>query len=99
MKCETVICSNFTCLQIHPEGKVPAFVDTDKKVITESIDIANYLDEKYPEPQLYNENTKDRDLELLDQYSKVICLLSITTDKYNFLILKFSETVFQKIKN
>ncbi|XP_054013100.1 pyrimidodiazepine synthase-like [Hylaeus anthracinus] len=62
--------------EIHPEGKVPAFVDTDGKVVTDSIDIANYLDEKYPEPPLYHEATKARDLELLDHYSKIVSIFS-----------------------
>lgn len=62
--------------QIHPEGKVPAYVDTDGKVITDSTVIANYLDEKYPSPPLYKDATKDRDLELLDHYGKIISLFS-----------------------
>lgn len=62
--------------EIHPDGKVPAFVDTDGKVIVDSIEIANYLDEKYPIPKLYSENTKDRDLELLKHYSKITDIFS-----------------------
>jgi glutathione S-transferase len=34
--------------------------------------IVNYLEEQYPEPPLYNKETIIRDLELLDQYDKVI---------------------------
>ncbi|KAL1517708.1 hypothetical protein ABEB36_001440 [Hypothenemus hampei] len=33
--------------KIHPKGQVPALVDGDKIVI-ESLDVAEYLDEKYP---------------------------------------------------
>ncbi|XP_076245111.1 pyrimidodiazepine synthase [Calliopsis andreniformis] len=62
--------------KIHPEGKVPAFVDADGKVVTDSIVIADYLDEKYPEPPLYNEATKARDLELLDHFSKIASVFS-----------------------
>ncbi|XP_078049092.1 pyrimidodiazepine synthase [Augochlora pura] len=65
--------------EIHPEGKVPALVVTDNEkqhVYKESIDIANYLDEKYPEPPLYNEATKARDLELLDHFSKIATIFS-----------------------
>ncbi|XP_029032452.1 pyrimidodiazepine synthase-like isoform X2 [Osmia bicornis bicornis] len=62
--------------EIHPEGKVPTFVDADGKVVTDSLKIANYLDEKYPEPALYNEKAKDRDLELLDHYSKIVGVFS-----------------------
>lgn len=58
--------------EIHPEGKVPAFVDTDGEVITDSMVIANYLDEKYPEPSLYQEATKAQDLELLQHFSKIV---------------------------
>lgn len=34
--------------------------------------MANYLDEKCPESSLYNDETKSRDLELLDYFSKVL---------------------------
>lgn len=63
-------------LEIHPEGKVPAFVDVDGKVVVDSLLIADYLDEKYPEPPLYHEETKARDLELLDHYSKLVGIFS-----------------------
>ncbi|KAG7211463.1 hypothetical protein KM043_010744 [Ampulex compressa] len=62
--------------EIHEEGKVPVFVDTDGKIVTDSMAIANYLDEKYPEPGLYNDETKARDLELIDHYSKIIDIFS-----------------------
>lgn len=57
--------------QIHPEGKVPAFVDADGTIVTDSVEIANYLNQKYPVPPLYNDETKSHDLELLDHFSKV----------------------------
>lgn len=63
--------------QIHPEGKVPALVDLDGKAVVDSTVIVNYLEEKYPEPTLYNKSTITRDLELLDQYDKVITYLKI----------------------
>lgn len=52
-------------------------------MITDSVVVANYLDEKYPEPPLYNNETKNRDLELLDHFSKVFitmlkCNLSLS---------------------
>ncbi|CAK9803575.1 Pyrimidodiazepine synthase [Anthophora plagiata] len=62
--------------EINSEGKVPAFVDVDGKVIIDSIVIANYLDEKYPEPPLYHEATKARDIELLDHYGKIVNVFS-----------------------
>lgn len=58
-------------LQLNPEGKVPTFVDADGKVVTDSVAIANYLDEKYPDPPLYNNAMKAYDLELLELYSKI----------------------------
>ncbi|KAF7379142.1 hypothetical protein HZH68_016987 [Vespula germanica] len=63
-------------LEIHPEGKVPAFVDADGKVVVDSTEIANYIDKKYPLPELYHEETKSRDLELLEHYSKIIDIFS-----------------------
>ncbi|XP_003695287.1 pyrimidodiazepine synthase [Apis florea] len=63
-------------LEIHPEGKVPALVDVNGKVIVDSVVIANYLDEKYGEPSLYHNETKVRDIELLDHYSKLISIFS-----------------------
>lgn len=50
--------------------------------MTDSIAIANYLDQKYPEPALYNNDAKSRDLELLDHYSKVfINIISSNLEK------------------
>ncbi|CAG9824906.1 unnamed protein product [Phaedon cochleariae] len=52
--------------KIHPEGKVPALVD-GSKVIVESLDICDYLDEKYPENPLYpaEPEAKNRDKEAI----------------------------------
>ncbi|XP_012279207.1 pyrimidodiazepine synthase-like [Orussus abietinus] len=61
---------------IHPEGKVPAFVDTNGTVVTDSLIIANYLDDKYPNPPLYNDTTKDRDKELIQKYDEIIEIFS-----------------------
>lgn len=58
--------------QINPKGTVPSYVDPDGETLTDSLQIANYLDKKHPEPALYKEETKSRDLELLDHYSKVL---------------------------
>ncbi|XP_058805247.1 pyrimidodiazepine synthase-like [Phymastichus coffea] len=63
-------------LKVHPEGKVPALVDVDGKVVTDSTVIVNYLEEKYPEPPLYNKATITRDLELLDTYDKIVKIFS-----------------------
>lgn len=57
--------------EINPEGRVPAYVDADGTLKVDSVAIANYLDEKYPKPALYCDKTKDRDLVLLDHYSKI----------------------------
>nr|AVT42188.1 glutathione S-transferase o2 [Lissorhoptrus oryzophilus] len=53
-------------LKIHPKGQVPALLDGEKIVI-ESLDIADYLDEKYPEKNpLYPSDSaakqKDKDV-------------------------------------
>lgn len=58
--------------QVNSDGKVPALVDVDGKVVTDSVAIASYLDEKYPEPPLRRDATDARDQELLDRYSKII---------------------------
>ncbi|XP_011499671.1 PREDICTED: pyrimidodiazepine synthase-like [Ceratosolen solmsi marchali] len=63
-------------LQIHPEGKVPALVNLDGKVLVDSTAIVNYLEEEYPEPPLYNKETITKDLELLDQYDKIVRIFS-----------------------
>ncbi|NP_001165916.1 glutathione S-transferase O2 isoform 1 [Nasonia vitripennis] len=63
-------------LQIHPEGKVPALVDLDGNVVVDSTVIVNYLEEKYPDPTLYNKSTITRDLELLDHYDKIVKVFS-----------------------
>lgn len=57
--------------KVHPDGKVPALEDGDKIVI-ESLDIAEYLDAKYPEPPLYPKpERKDEDKELISLFGKV----------------------------
>ncbi|XP_033223904.1 pyrimidodiazepine synthase-like isoform X2 [Belonocnema kinseyi] len=63
-------------LDIHPEGKVPAFIGPDGKVVVESDVIVNTLDEMYPDPPLYNEETKSRDLELVKNFGKIINIFS-----------------------
>ncbi|KYN01309.1 PREDICTED: glutathione S-transferase omega-1-like [Cyphomyrmex costatus] len=63
-------------LQINPVGKVPVYIDSDGAIVTESVTVANYLDEKYPEPPLYNDETKSRDLELIDHFSKFVSMIT-----------------------
>lgn len=55
-------------LNIHPEGKVPALLDGDK-VIVESLDICNYLDEKFPDNPLYpaEQLSREKDKETLQK--------------------------------
>ncbi|KAL6256183.1 hypothetical protein P5V15_012299 [Pogonomyrmex californicus] len=77
-------------LEIHPDGKVPAFIDSDGTLVTDSVAVANYLDEKYPEPSLYNDETKDRDLELLDHFSKIM-------DTFANCIFNKDKRQFEKI--
>lgn len=47
-------------------GKIP-ILDTGSQVISESLDISDYLDEKYPNPPLYpqDEKQKTADKELI----------------------------------
>lgn len=58
-------------IQIHPKGQVPAFIGPDGKVVIESDVIVHTLDEMYPDPPLCNEDTKTRDLELIENFGKV----------------------------
>ncbi|XP_032668047.1 pyrimidodiazepine synthase-like [Odontomachus brunneus] len=58
-------------LEINPKGTVPSYIDSSGETLTDSLLIANFLDEKYPEPALYNEETKARDLELQDHFTKI----------------------------
>ncbi|KRT84505.1 Glutathione S-transferase, partial [Oryctes borbonicus] len=54
-------------------GKVPA-LDIGSKILVESLDICDYLDETYPEPKLYPEDpqARTRDIELIKKFDKVI---------------------------
>ncbi|KAJ8959487.1 hypothetical protein NQ318_022184 [Aromia moschata] len=54
--------------KIHPDGKVPALLDGDE-VMIESLDISDYLDEKYPENPLYpaDPEAKRKHKELISQ--------------------------------
>ena len=47
-------------LEISPIGKVPVFVDEDGTTIWDSTLIAEYIDEKYPEPSFYPSNPQER---------------------------------------
>jgi Glutathione S-transferase len=64
--------------KVHPEGKVPA-LDTGDKVIVESLDIAEFLDEKYPDPSLYpsDSEVKSKDKELIQKFGKVNMLVQL----------------------
>ncbi|XP_063220887.1 glutathione S-transferase omega-2-like isoform X2 [Bacillus rossius redtenbacheri] len=57
---------------VHPQGKVPA-LDTGDEVVVESLDIANFLDKKFPDPPLYpaDADLRDKDKELLNKFEKV----------------------------
>ncbi|XP_060522845.1 pyrimidodiazepine synthase-like isoform X2 [Cylas formicarius] len=58
-------------LEINPNGKVPAILDNGK-IVVESLDICNYLEEKYPENPLYPTDAaqKQRDQEILNNLGK-----------------------------
>ncbi|XP_023013040.2 pyrimidodiazepine synthase isoform X2 [Leptinotarsa decemlineata] len=53
---------------IHLEGKVPALLD-GSKIIIESLDICEYIEETYPERPLYpsDPETKNKDKELIQK--------------------------------
>ncbi|XP_017771680.1 PREDICTED: pyrimidodiazepine synthase-like [Nicrophorus vespilloides] len=63
--------------KIHPEGKVPT-LDTGSEIIVESLDICNYLDDKYPEPPLYpsDEATKAKDKELIQKIGSLTAVFT-----------------------
>jgi glutathione S-transferase len=60
----------------HPDGKVPA-LDTGKEVVLESLDIVDFLDEKFPNPPLYPSDPEltNRDKEFIQKFGKVLILL------------------------
>ncbi len=47
-------------LEVSPIGKVPVLVDEDGTTIWDSSLIAEYIDEKYPEPRFYPTDFKER---------------------------------------
>lgn len=59
--------------KIHPEGKVPALLDNGKITI-ESLDISDYLDEKYPQNPLYSSDPKikQHEKELIQKIAPVV---------------------------
>lgn len=61
---------------IYPKGQVPAFIGPDGKVVIESDVIVNTVNEMYPDPPLYNEEKKSRDLELIANFGKISGLFS-----------------------
>ncbi|XP_030749985.1 pyrimidodiazepine synthase-like isoform X3 [Sitophilus oryzae] len=65
--------------KIHPEGKVPALLDGDK-VVVESLDICDYLDEKYAQNPLYPAEpaAKQRDKEVIQKIGPATGVFSKT---------------------
>lgn len=86
--------------KIHPEGKVPA-LDTGDKIIVDSLDIAEFLDEKYPEPPLYScdSELKSKDKELIQKFGKVI---SATTraiyNKENLPVEEYLKDILEPLE-
>ncbi|GLG98825.1 Pyrimidodiazepine synthase, partial [Gryllus bimaculatus] len=57
--------------KMHPKGLVPV-LDTGDKIVIESLDIADFLEEKYPQPALYpNSERKAEDKALIEKFGKV----------------------------
>lgn len=58
-------------------GKVPA-LDTGSKVVVESLDIADFLDEQYPEPPLYPAEpaAKEQDKTLIQKIGPIVGIFS-----------------------
>ncbi|MEM6512868.1 MAG: glutathione S-transferase family protein [Pseudomonadota bacterium] len=68
---------------INPRGLVPVLVD-DGKVIIESNDILNYLEEKYPDPPLIPENGNEDAQRLLDEEDALHLDLRAVSFRYFF---------------
>jgi len=47
-------------LALNPTGEVPVLIEEDNTVLSESMAICEYLEEKHPEPSLIGENPYDR---------------------------------------
>jgi len=59
-------------LKIFPAGKVPALV-YDDKFLSESLLLADFLDEQYPEPPLHNNSPLQKILDklVIESFGKV----------------------------
>lgn len=59
-------------LKIFPSGKVPALI-YDDKFLSESLLLADFLDEQYPEPHLQNSSPLQKILDklLIESFGKV----------------------------
>nr|CAD7193665.1 unnamed protein product [Timema douglasi] len=64
--------------KIHPKGLVPA-LDLEGQILVESLDIAEFLNEKYPDPPLYpaDPEKKAKDKELIEKFSKLTAAWSV----------------------
>ena len=47
-------------LAVNPQGLIPALVTEEGALLTQSLAIIEYLEERYPEPRLLPENLEDR---------------------------------------
>ncbi|NEP45060.1 MAG: glutathione S-transferase family protein [Okeania sp. SIO2H7] len=92
-------------LEISPIGKVPVFVDEDGTTIWDSTLIAEYIDEKYPEPSFYpssfTERLESRKWEeLADNLGDriinlwILGLFDLNTSSYSSLLQESIERVF-----
>ncbi|KAK5639948.1 hypothetical protein RI129_010759 [Pyrocoelia pectoralis] len=62
---------------VHSEGKVPA-LDVGSKVVVESLDIADYLEEHYPTPPLYPAEplAREQDKELIQKLGPIVSIFA-----------------------
>nr|AHC08062.1 omega glutathione S-transferase [Locusta migratoria] len=59
---------------VHPDAKVPALEVAAGEVVVESLDIADYLDRKFPEPKLWSDDQQKNlhHKQLLEAFGKVL---------------------------
>lgn len=86
--------------KIHPDGMVPA-LDTGDEIVLESLDIVDFLDEKFPDPPLYpsDPELKNRDKEFIQKFGKVVGATSKALhNKDNLPVDNYIKDVLEHLK-